>query len=73
MSSSEARRLRRKNVKLRDKAKLMILKEYPKLMEDPEMRRKTFEAVDNANIAVDNKGKIQIMYEQNNDDLKNLK
>jgi signal transduction protein with GAF and PtsI domain len=73
MSSSEARRLRRKNAKLRDKAKLMILKEYPKLMEDPEMRRKTFEAVDNANIAVDNKGKIQIMYEQNNDDLKNLK
>ena len=46
---------------------------YPKLMEDLEMRRKTFEAVDNANIAVDNKGKIQIMYEQNNDDLKNLK
>jgi predicted patatin/cPLA2 family phospholipase len=73
MSSSEARRLRRKNAKLRDKAKLMILKEYPKLMEDLEMRRKTFEAVDNANIAVDNKGKIQIMYEQNNDDLKNLK
>lgn len=73
MSSSEARRLRRKNAKLRDKAKLMILKDYPKLMEDPEMRRKTFEAVDNANIAVDNKGKIQIMYEQNNDDLKNLK
>lgn len=73
MSSSEARRLRRKNAKLRDKAKLMILKEYSKLMEDPEMRRKTFEAVDNANIAVDNKGKIQIMYEQNNDDLKNLK
>lgn len=73
MSSSEARRLRRKNAKLRDKAKLMILKEYPKLMEDPEMRRKTFEAVDNANIAVDNKGKIQIMYEHNNDDLKNLK
>lgn len=73
MSSSEARRLRRKNAKLRDKAKLMILKEYPKLMEDPEMRRKTFEAVDNANIAVDNKGQIQIMYEQNNDDLKNLK
>ena len=73
MSSSEARRLRRKNAKLRDKAKLMILKEYPKLMEDPEMRRKTFEAVDNANIAVDIKGKIQIMYEQNNDDLKNLK
>jgi signal transduction protein with GAF and PtsI domain len=73
MSSSEARRLRRKNAKLRDKAKLMILKEYPKLMEDPEMRRKTFEAVDNANIAVDSKGQIQIMYEQNNDDLKNLK
>lgn len=73
MSSSEARRLRRKNAKLRDKAKLMILKEYPKLMEDPEMRKKTFEAVDNANIAVDNKGQIQIMYEQNNDDLKNLK
>ena len=73
MSSSEARRLRRKNAKLRDKAKLMILKEYPKLMEDPEMRRKTFEAVDNANIAVDNKGKIQIMYEQNNADLKHLK
>ena len=39
MSSSEARRLRRKNAKLRDKAKLMILKEYPKLMEDPEHSR----------------------------------
>ena len=52
---------------------LKLVKEYSKLMEDPEMRRKTFEAVDNANIAVDNKGKIQIMYEQNNDDLKNLK
>lgn len=71
--SSQARILRRKNERLREKAKRMILKEYPKLMEDEEMRKKTFAAVDNANVAVDNNGKLQIMYEQDNNDLNKLK
>jgi hypothetical protein len=69
---SEARIERLKNKKLRLKAKKMILKEYPKLMEDEEMRKKTFAAIDNANIAVDSNGKLQILYEQNNE-LNNLK
>lgn len=66
-SISQARIERLKNKKLRLKAKKMILKEYPKLMEDEEMRKKTFAAIDNANIAVDSKGKLQILYEQNNE------
>ena len=41
-------------------------------MEDPEMRKKTFAAIDNANVAVDSNGQLQIIYEPNND-LKNLK
>ena len=48
-----------------------MLKKYPKLMADPETRRKTFEAIDNANIAIDSQGNMQIIYEQNND-LKNI-
>lgn len=71
--SSQARIMRKKNEKLREKAKKMILKEYPNLMKDEEARKKTFQAVDNANVAVDKDGKVQILYEQNNDDLKNLK
>jgi hypothetical protein len=41
-------------------------------MEDEEMRKKTFAAIDNANVAVDANGELQIIYEPNND-LKNLK
>ncbi len=70
--SSYARQMRRKSEKLRLKAKQMMLKEYPKLMEDEEMRKKTFAAIDNANVAVDSNGQLQIIYEPNND-LKNLK
>jgi len=71
--SSQARIMRKKNEKLREKAKKMILKEYPNLMKDEEARKKTFQAVDNANVAVDKDGKVQILYEQNNDNLMNLK
>lgn len=70
--SSYARMMRRKGERLRQKAKRMMLKEYPKLMEDEEMRKKTFAAIDNANIAVDSNGELQIIYEPNNE-LNNLK
>jgi hypothetical protein len=70
--SSAARVLRKKNEKLRAKAKRMVLKEYPNLIEDEEMKKKTFEAIENANIAVDDKGKLQILYEQDNNDLNKL-
>jgi hypothetical protein len=70
--SSYARQMRRKSEKLRLKAKQMMLKEYPKLMEDEEMRKKTFAAIANANVAVDSNGQLQIIYEPNNE-LKNLK
>jgi hypothetical protein len=36
-------------------------------MADPEMRKKTFEAIDNANIAVDSSGELHLMYENNNE------
>ena len=70
--SSYGRVMKKKSEKLREKAKRMMLKEYPKLMEDEEMRKKTFAAIDNANVAVDANGELQIIYEPNND-LKNLK
>lgn len=69
---SEARIQRLKDKKLREKAKLMMLKEYPKLREDAELRKKTFEAIDKANVATDNKGKIQILFEQDNNDINKL-
>lgn len=74
MSSSEARRLRRKSMKLREKAKRELIRDYPKLMENEEERRKAFELIDNANVAVDSKGNIQIVYQnmENNKDLINL-
>jgi hypothetical protein len=59
--------MKKKSEKLREKAKRMMLKDYPKLMEDLEMRKKTFEAIDNANVAVDSNGEMKILYEQNND------
>jgi signal transduction protein with GAF and PtsI domain len=69
--SSYARQMRRKSEKLRQKAKLEMLRDYPKLMADPEQKKKIFEMIDNANVAVDSQGKIQIMYDKNND-LKNI-
>jgi hypothetical protein len=42
MSSSNARQMRRKSEKLRLKAKREMLRDYPKLMEDPEQRKKIF-------------------------------
>jgi signal transduction protein with GAF and PtsI domain len=69
--SSYARQMRRKSDKLRQKAKLEMLRDYPKLMADPEQKKKIFEMIDNANVAVDSTGKIQIMYDKNND-LKNI-
>lgn len=70
--SSYARVMNKKSEKLREKAKRMMLKDYPKLMEDEEMRKKTFAAIDNANIAVDSNGEMKIIYEPNNE-LNNLK
>ena len=70
--SSYGRVMKKKSEKLREKAKRMVLKEYPNLMEDEEMRKKTFAAIDNANVAVDANGELQIIYEPN-DDFKNLK
>ena len=69
--SSYARQMRRKSEKLRQKAKLEMLRDYPKLMADPEQKKKIFEMIDNANVAVDSTGKIQIMYDKNNE-LKNI-
>ena len=63
--------MRRKSEKLRQKAKLEMLRDYPKLMADPEQKKKIFEMIDNANVAVDSQGRIQIMYDKNND-LKNI-
>ena len=40
-------------------------------MEDPEQKKKVFEMIDNAEVAVDSQGKIQIMYDKNNE-LKNI-
>ena len=71
MGSSYARQMRRKGEKLRQKAKLEMLRDYPKLMADPEQKKKIFEMIDNANVAVDSQGRIQIMYDKNND-LKNI-
>ena len=70
--SSYARVMNKKSEKLREKAKRMMLKDYPKLMENEEMRKKTFAAIDNANIAVDSNGEMKIIYEPNNE-LNNLK
>lgn len=68
---SEARIQRLKDKKLREKAKLMVLKEYSKLKEDSELRKRTFEAIDNANIVVVD-GKMKIIYENDMDNLNKL-
>ena len=65
--SSASRLLRKKSEKLRLKAKRELLKEYPKLMEIPEERKKAFALIDNANVAVDSNGNVQIMYDKNKD------
>ena len=69
--SSYNRMMRKKSEKLRQKAKLEMLRDYPQLMEDPEQKKKAFEMIDNAEVAVDSQGKIQIMYDKNNE-LKNI-
>jgi len=61
--SSYARVMKKKGEKLRIKAKRELLKEYPKLMENEEERRKAFELIDNANVAVDSNGEVQIVYQ----------
>lgn len=66
--SSSSRIMRKRSEKLREKAKRMALSDNPEKMKDPEIRRKTFEAIDNAAIAIDNEGKVQIMYGQNNNE-----
>ena len=71
--SSYARVMKKKGEKLRLKAKQDLLKEYPKLMEDENERKKAFELIDNAGIAVDDKGQLQIIYQnEKNNDLKNI-
>lgn len=65
--SSASRLLRKKSEKLRLKAKRELLKEYPKLMESPEERKKAFDLIDNANVAVDSNGNVKIMYDKNKD------
>jgi signal transduction protein with GAF and PtsI domain len=75
MTKSSASRLyKKKSEKLREKAKRMMLKDYPKLMEDPEQRKKIFEMIDNAEVALDAMGNVQIFYDnQENKNLINLK
>jgi len=70
--SSYARVMKKKSEKLRLKAKKELLKEYPKLMEDENERRKAFELIDNAGIAVDSQGNMQIVYQNENKENKNL-
>jgi hypothetical protein len=65
--SSASRLLRKKSEKLRLKAKRELLKEYPKLMESPEERKKAFNLIDNANVAVDSNGNVKVMYDKNKD------
>jgi hypothetical protein len=65
--SSAGRIFRKKSEKLRLKAKRELLKEYPKLMESPEERKKAFDLIDNANVAVDNNGNVKVMYDKNKD------
>ena len=72
--SSYSRVIKKKSEKLRAKAKRELLKEYPKLMENEEERRKAFQLIDNAGVAVDENGNVQIVYqnEENKKDLMNL-
>jgi hypothetical protein len=69
--SSYARVMKKKSDKMRLKAKQELLKEYPKLMENEEERNKAFKLIDEANVAVDSKGNVQLIY-QNNENKKDL-
>lgn len=60
---SQARIMRKKAEKLKLKAKKEILRDYPKLMADPEQKKKVFELIDNASVAVDSTGNIRIIYQ----------
>jgi len=72
--SSYSRVIKKKSEKLRAKAKRELLKECPKLMENEEERKKAFELIDNAGVAVDENGNVQIVYQkmENKNDLINL-
>ena len=72
--SSYSRVIKKKSEKLRAKAKREVLKEYPKLKENKEEKRKAFELIDNAGVAVDENGNVQIVYQnmENKNDLINL-
>ena len=63
--SSQSRLFRKKSEKLRAKAKRELLKEYPKLFENPEERKKAFDLIDNANVAVDERGNVKLLYDKN--------
>ena len=63
--SSAGRVFRKKSEKLRAKAKRELLKEYPKLFENPEERKKAFDLIDNANVAVDERGNVKLLYDKN--------
>ena len=70
--SSYARVMKKKSEKLRAKAKRELLRDYPKLMENEEERKKAFKLIDDANVAVDGNGNVQIIYENKNNELKNI-
>ena len=63
--SSASRLLRKKSEKLRAKAKRELLKEYPNLFENPDERKKAFDLIDNANVAVDERGNVKLLYDKN--------
>ena len=63
--SSAGRVFRKKSEKLRAKAKRELLKEYPKLFENPEEKKKAFDIIDNANVAVDESGNVKLLYDKN--------
>ena len=63
--SSASRVIKKKSEKLRLKAKQELLKEYPKLMENEEERRKAFELIDNAGVVINERGNVQIVYQNN--------
>lgn len=65
--SSAGRIFRKKSEKLRAKAKRELLRDYPKLFENPDDKKKAFDLIDNANVAVDEKGNVKLLYDKNKD------
>ena len=63
--SSAGRIFRKKSEKLRAKAKMELLRDYPKLFENPEEKKKAFDLIDNANVAVDERGNVKLLYDKN--------